>query len=68
MQAPDRDVVEIEAVGVLGFQGLDPEVLLGDLGQESVDRVHGCFREEVIEVERMNALLLMEAKRILKKD
>ena len=51
-----------------GFQGLDPKVLLGDLGQELVDLVHGCFREEVIEVERMNALLRIEAKRILKKD
>jgi hypothetical protein len=40
-QAPDRHVVEIEAIGVSGLQGVDAQVLLGDLGEEGVDRAHG---------------------------
>jgi hypothetical protein len=33
-QAPDADVVEIEAVRLAGFQGFDEQLALRDLGQE----------------------------------
>jgi hypothetical protein len=39
-QAPDRDVVEVQAVRPACFQGFDAEVLLGDLRQELIDLAH----------------------------
>src|SRR5574337_1944200 len=38
--APDRHVVEVEAVGPARLQRLDPEVLLGDLGEEGLELAH----------------------------
>jgi hypothetical protein len=51
-QAPDRHVVEIEAVRAAGFQGFDAQLVLRDLGQELFE----------LDDERMNALFQMEAK------
>ena len=37
MDAPDGDIVEVEAVGMASFQGLDKEVLLGNQGKNLVN-------------------------------
>ena len=34
LDGPDADVMEIQAIAVAGFQGLDEEMVEGDLGQE----------------------------------
>jgi hypothetical protein len=62
LQTPDRDVVEVQAVGPARLQRFDLEVLTGDLGQELLEVLHlnslrgGCSGEV------MNALLPLEAK------
>jgi hypothetical protein len=39
-KAPDRDIVEVQAVRTARFQGFDAEVLLGDLRQDLIELVH----------------------------
>ena len=41
-QAPDRHIVEVEAVRLAGFQGFDAQLALRDLGQELFDLAHCC--------------------------
>jgi hypothetical protein len=37
LDAPDAHVVEVEPVAALGFQGVDEQVLLGDLFKQLVE-------------------------------
>jgi hypothetical protein len=60
--APHRRVVEVEAVGVAGFQGFDAQMLLGDQGEDGVDLAHGVFLSGCGWRDVMNALFPMEAK------
>jgi NAD dependent epimerase/dehydratase family enzyme len=41
LDAPDADVVEVQAVMVAGLQGLDEEMLLGDPGEQLVELLGG---------------------------
>jgi len=65
--APHRRVVEIQAVGVAGLQGVDAQMLLGDQGEDGVDLAHGGFLSGCGWRDVMNALLPMEAKQIARK-
>jgi len=60
--APDRRVVEVQAVGVAGFQGVEAQMLLGDQGEDGVDLAHGVFLSVCGWRDVMNALFPMEAK------
>jgi len=60
--APDRRVVEVQAVGVAGFQGVETQMLLGDQGEDGVDLAHGAFLSGCGLRDVMNALFPMEAK------
>jgi hypothetical protein len=60
--APHRRVVEVQAVGVAGLQGVDAQVLLGDQGEDGVDLAHGVFLSVCGWRDVMNALFPMEAK------
>jgi hypothetical protein len=60
--APHRRVVEVQAVGVAGLQGLDAEMLLGNQGEDGVDLAHGRFLSGCGWRDVMNALFPMEAK------
>jgi len=60
--APHRRIVEVQAVGVAGFQGVEAQMLLGDQGEDGVDLAHGVFLSGCGWRDVMNALFPMEAK------
>jgi len=60
--APHGRVVEVQAVGVAGLQGVDAQMLLGDQGEDGVDLAHGVFLSGCGWRDVMNALFPMEAK------
>jgi len=60
--APHRRVVEVQAVGVAGFQGVEAQVLAGDQAEDGVDLAHGVFLSGCGWRDVMNALFSMEAK------
>jgi len=45
-----RRVVEVQAVGMAGLQGVDAQMLLGDQGEDVVDLAHGVFLSGVVGV------------------
>ena len=63
--APDRRVVEIQAVGVAGFQGVEAQVLAGDQAEDGVDVAPGVVLSGCGWRDVMNALFSMEAKLFL---
>ena len=60
--APHRRVVEVQAVGVAGLQGVDAQMLLGDQGEDGVDLAHGVFLSGCGWRDVMNALFPMKTK------
>jgi len=62
LEAPHCRVVEVQAVGVAGLQGVDAQMLLGDEGEDGVDLAHGVFLSRDGWRDVMNALFAGEAK------